>query len=67
MTRGAREVSVLADSAAPYMVFQFYYGARPVGAARRKLGSLSPMKGLRSLVVGYWLLVPAEADVVKVS
>jgi hypothetical protein len=52
MTRGAREVSLKRNRpAAPYMVFQFYYGARPVEAATRKFCSL------RSLVVGSWLLV----------
>jgi hypothetical protein len=51
MTRGARDVSIIADSAAPYMVFQFYYGARGVEAATEKFG----MGGCWLLVVGGWV------------
>src|SRR6202034_1028571 len=58
MTRGAREVSIVADSAAPYMVFQFYYGARPVEAATRKLCT-----GDRLLVIGWWWPVAHNASV----
>jgi len=43
MTRGARELSLKRYSAAPYMVFQFYYGARGTGGATKKV---KKMQGL---------------------
>jgi hypothetical protein len=53
LTRGAREfLGCCGWSAAPYMVFQFYYGASGAGAATKKFWIGAELEG--NIGFSYW-------------